>query len=135
MTWTYDDTLSTDRDKVRLQVGDTDTDDELITNEGIDYVLSRYDDVDLATYKTAQIILAGPKMARAVDRQGTGFSASRSQKFQHLKDIVSQWRSAANLTAVGTLTGGSVSEKTSLESDSDYVPAAFEQGLHDNDQD
>lgn len=134
MTWTYSNTsIATDLAKVRLQVGDTDTDDQLITDEEINYVLGRYDDVDRATYETAKIMLAGPNFARATDRTGTGFSASRSQKFQHLKDIIANWKQTSNLNASPTLTGGSDSEKTTLESDTDYIPAAFEQGMNDND--
>lgn len=135
MTFTYSATsISTNLAKVRLQIGDTDSDDPLLTDEEINYVLSRYADVDRASYECAKILLAQPEAARAVDRNGTGFSASRSQRFQHLKDIVAQWGAASRSQSTVTLTGGSLSEKTSLESDTDYVPAAFERGLHDNDQ-
>jgi hypothetical protein len=120
--------------KVRLQIGDTDTDDQLLSDEEINYVLGRYAEVDRASYECAKILLAQPEAARAVDRTGTGFSATRSQRFQHLKDLVAQWGATSRLTSGVTLTGGSISEKTSLESDTDYVPAAFERGLHDNDQ-
>lgn len=133
MTFTYSSTsIATNLAKVRLQIGDTDSNDPLLTDEEINYVLGRYADVDRATYECAKVILAGPKVARAVDRNGTGFSASRSQRFQHLKDIVTQWGKASKLSAGLSFTGASASTKTSLESDTDYQPAAFERGLHDN---
>jgi hypothetical protein len=134
VTWTYSPTsITTDLAKVRLQIGDTDTDDQLLSDEEINYVLGRYAGVDRASYECAKILLAQPEAARAFDRTGTGFSATRSQRFQHLKDIVDQWKAGASLKAQPSLTGMSKSEKTSLEADTDYVPAAFERGLHDND--
>lgn len=134
MTWTYDDTLSTDRDKVRLRVGDIDTKDQLITDEAIAYILGLYgSDIPRTAYECAKIILAGPKMARAVDRNGTGFSATRSQRFQHLKDIVDQWEAQSRLAAGMTWCGSSISAEESLESSSDYVGAAFKARQFDND--
>lgn len=134
MTWSYDDSLPTDRDKVRLRVGDIDTKKQFISNEGIDDVLSRFDAVDRAVYETAKIMLANPLSARATDRQGTGFSASRSQLFQHLKDLIAEFKTTSRLNATPTLTGVSVSEKETLDSDTDYPPSRFVQGDNDNDQ-
>ena len=48
MTWSYNENLSTDRDKVRFRIGDTDTDDQLLSNETIDAILVIRNDVVLA---------------------------------------------------------------------------------------
>ena len=134
MTWTYSATsISTDLAKVRLTIGDTDTNDQLLSDEEINYVLGRYDDVDRASAECIKILLAQPEAARAVDRSGTGFSATRSQRFQHLRDILAELQAKATSAAGATLTGVSVSERETLESDSDYIAASFEVGLHNND--
>jgi len=49
MTWSYDDSLPTDRDKVRFRIGDTDSEEELLSNETLDALLVIRDDVVLAS--------------------------------------------------------------------------------------
>ena len=132
MAFTYSSTsISTDLAKVRLMLGDTDSDDPLLTDEEINYVLGRYDDVDRAAAECCRLVLASPKVARAIDRNGTGFSATRSQRFQHLKDLLDMLTSKARIITAATFTGASVSAQETRESDSDYVPAAFERSQHD----
>lgn len=132
MTFTYSSTsIATDLAKVRLTIGDTDSADALMTDEEINYILSRYDSVSRASMECVKIILA--KWTRQTDRQGTGFSASRSQRFQHLKDLLVELKSGGGTLATPTITGASKSDETSVENDTDYVPARFGQGMHSND--
>lgn len=133
MTWTYSDTdLSTDLAKVRLKIGDVDTNDQLLTDEEIAYVLANYTGLDLAAVECLKIILAAPEAARAVDRSGTGFSATRSQRFQHLRDLLAELQAKASTSASPSLMGTSQSEQDSLDADTDYIQPSFIRGLHDN---
>lgn len=132
MTFTYSATsISTDLSKVRLIIGDTDSDDPLLTDEEINYFLGRYAAVDRAAAECCKAILAAPEVARAIDRTGTGFSASRSQRFQHVRDVLRELQATAGSITRASYTGASKSAKTSLESNSDYTPAAFERNQHD----
>jgi len=133
VTWTYDPTdLSTTLSQVRLKTGDTDEDDQLLSDEEVASVTDTYPDVPRASIECIKIILAQPEAARAVDRNGTGFSASRSQRFQHLKDILDTLEAQSRLSAEPTWTGSSISANEALESDTDYIPSAFSAGQFDN---
>lgn len=53
MSWSYDPTLTTDRDQVRFQIGDTDTADQLLSDEELDALLLLETSVDLAAARAA----------------------------------------------------------------------------------
>jgi hypothetical protein len=131
VSFTYDPTaLDTDLAKVRTLIGDTDSNDPLLTDEQIAFFTSESGNIYLAAANAIDYGVL-PALARDIDRNGTGFSASRSQKFQHYKDLSEKLRSRAESGALVVMTGCSVDQQSSLESDSDYVPAAFGRGRHD----
>jgi hypothetical protein len=85
VTWTYSgDPASSLRDQVRFLIGDTDTDDQLISDEEIAYLLTQSsDDVYQAAYEACYTI--GSKFARLATSKSVGdlslsFS-DRSQSF------------------------------------------------------
>lgn len=61
MAWTYNPTLPTDRDRVRLRIGDVDANDQLITDEEITAVLNDY-----ATTDPNRVIKASIRLAEAL---------------------------------------------------------------------
>lgn len=115
MTWTYSgNPASSDRDAVRFLVGDTDTTDQLITDEEIAYLLSVYSEAPNAAVGAARSIAA--KFARFSDQARTvgnlSLSESFSQKseqYHHLADhlaglasgITSPPMPVANASALG----------------------------------
>ena len=104
MTWSYNENLSTDRDKVRFRIGDTDTDDQLLSNETIDALLVIRNDVVLASIDSVQAILA--KFAREIDRQALGLGGPRSQKTTHYENLLKILRAEADKGATGVFYGG-----------------------------
>jgi hypothetical protein len=134
LTWTYDNTsITTDLAKVRLRAGLTNTDDQILTDEEINYQLSLTSDLDQAAAACLRLAIASYKVTRATDRNGTGFSATRSQRFQHMKDLLEVLEAQGATSISVTVDFGSKSAKAALESDSDFVPAAFHRDLHDTD--
>ena len=124
MTWTYSSTsLSTDLAKVRLKIGDTNTNNQLLSDEEIQVSLDEYSDTKLASIGCIRAILA--KLARDIDRSNLGMSAQRSQQIQHYKDLLAELSSESGLYAEPFFGGGSLDEKDSLESDSDYTGNVF----------
>lgn len=110
MTWSYNENLSTDRDKVRFRIGDTDTDDQLLSNETIDALLVIRNDVVLASIDSVQAILA--KFAREIDRQALGLGGPRSQKTTHYENLLKILRAEADKGATGVFYGGAtIAEK------------------------
>ena len=126
MTWTYDATdLSTDLAKVRLDIGDTNTYDQGLSDEEINSFLARYG-LAGATLRSAQALYA--KWVRDVDRSNLGMSASRSQKLQHLRDVIDDLQARAGRRASPFVGGVSQSSKDSLAEDTDLVDAQFKRG-------
>tara|TARA_R100001510_G_C7603420_1_gene169305 strand:- start:355 stop:759 length:405 start_codon:yes stop_codon:yes gene_type:complete len=110
MTWSYNENLSTDRDKVRFRIGDTDTDDQLLSNETIDALLVIRNDVVLASIDSVQAILA--QFAREIDRQALGLGGPRSQKTTHYENLLKILRAEADKGATGVFYGGAtIAEK------------------------
>jgi hypothetical protein len=134
MTWTYDSTsIITDLAKVRLTAGLTDTNDQLLTDEEIAYQLSLTSNITRAAAECLRLALRSPKVARAVDRTGTGFSASRSQRYTQLKELLVDLDARAGGETTVAVDFGSASVVDTIESDTDYTPAAFKRDLFTND--
>lgn len=127
MTWTYDSTdISTDLAKVRLGIGDTNTYDQGLTDEEINSFLALYD-LAGATLRSAQALYA--KWVRDVDRSNLGMSASRSQKLQHLLDLINDLKKIAGRRASPFVGGVSQSSKDALSDDTDLVDARVKRGM------
>ncbi|MBW2084440.1 MAG: hypothetical protein JRI54_00190 [Deltaproteobacteria bacterium] len=78
MTWSYDSSLSTDKDKVRFHIGDTDETDQLLQDEEITYLLTETTNVLLAASRAAKAITA--KFSRQADKAVGDLRISLSQK-------------------------------------------------------
>lgn len=129
MTWTYDSTdLSTDLAKVRLDIGDTNTNDQGLTDEEINRFLDSYS-LAGATLRSAQALYA--KWVRDVDRSNLGMSAQRSQKLQHLMDIIKELQKRTGRRAAPFLGGVSQDNKDTLNSSEDFIQPAFQRGAWD----
>jgi hypothetical protein len=115
--------ISTDLAKVRLTIGDTDRDQALLSDEEINYYLARKASVTLAAIDCVKAILA--KMARDVDRNNLGMSATRSQKTQHYRDLLKDLQ-AESMTVGEVFVGGvSEAERESIEEDEDFEPGTI----------
>jgi len=129
VTFTYSDTdLTTDLAKVRLRIGDTDSDDPLLTDEEIQVSLDATSTNAGASVACVKRILA--LLARDIDRNGTRFSGSRSQKTQHYRDLLAELQDEAgeDLTSVAEWSEMSQADDTSIESNSDFRPPRFTVG-------
>jgi len=123
MTWTYDSTdLSTDLAKVRLDIGDTNDNDPGLSDEEINSFLAATN-LAGATLRAAQALYA--KWVRDIDRSNLGMSASRSQKLQHLRDLMEGLRARASRRAPPFVGGVSQTSKDAITEDTDYVDNAF----------
>jgi hypothetical protein len=101
-----------------------------LTDEQIAYELTQTSSLFLAAANCCQRILA--VLARKIDRNGAQFSAQRSQLFQHYTDLELKLRSQAATLVKPVFGGTSQDGRDSLESDDDYIPAAFNSGDFDN---
>jgi len=131
VTWSYSNTLATNRDMVRLKIGDTDTNDQLLQNETIDALLTaRSNSVVDASIDCIRAILA--VFVREIDRSNIGITASRSQKFNQLESLLKQLQAEARTGHGGMFVGGhSRSDKDTIESNDDFIQPFAKVGKDD----
>mgnify|MGYP003124347246 CR=1 FL=1 len=121
MTWSFSESLSTNLDKVRLKLGDTDTNDQILQNETINALLAEHnDDVDLATISCCRAIIA--KFNRTIDRNAAGMTANRSIIVDNYRELLSELL-RANRGNAGARYSGSFSRDRQeiIEDDSDFM--------------
>ena len=133
MTWTYSgNPASSDRDKVRFLVFDTDTNEQLLSDEEIAWLLTEQTNVYLAAANAAEAIAA--KFAKDITRSAVGLSATVGNRAAFYLDLADKLRDQVGTTNqrgeifVGGLT---ISGKAALDSDSDAVQPAFKIGQFD----
>ena len=127
MTWSYDDTLSEDRDKVRFYVQDTNQDEQILSDEEIAFLLTSEGSVRAAAIVAADTI-AG-KYARFVDSAVGDLSISYSQKQAQYMALAARLRRSLALSAAPLVGGISVSRKETVNEDTDRVEPAFTVGM------
>lgn len=131
MTWTYSGNPSaSDRDAVRFHVGDTDTTDQLVTDEEIAYALTQQPSIELAAALICDAIAA--KFTREADRRVGDVSLSASQQAEAYRTKARDLRTSGYSLALPSFGGRSISEKETLDSDSDAVQPSFRVGQDDH---
>lgn len=134
MTWSYDDAQSTDKDFVRFLVGDTDSTDQLVSDEAIARQLADQGD----PYQAAAMICDG--LASRFGRVSTitidGFTVSgkdRAEQFRAQASTLRRTAATASPGALGTpyVGGTSRSEIEAVQDDTDRVPSKFSVGQDD----
>lgn len=134
MAATYDTTLATDKDKVRLLIGDTDTARAELSDEEITASLTIYGSVGPTSAALARAISA--KYMRRVTTAIDGFSVAYSdiaKNYAALADRLEEDLDAA-AGALGVPIVGGVSRGTmdGVDSNTDRQPSSFKVGMSDN---
>lgn len=134
MTWTYSgDPSANDRDEVRWLCGDTDTNDQLVTDEEIAYAVTESGSNVLAAALCCDALQA--KFSRDVDNRLSKGSESSSQRAKAFARQAAKLRSKVGGGGVlpsHSFGGLTISGKQSLRDDSDAVQPAFSRGDFDN---
>lgn len=129
MTWTYTNTLLTDKDKVRFLTGDTLTGDQLVSDEEIAGILLMHSNVygagaavcrHLATRFSRQADSAIDDMRKSLSQKATAYAA-------RAEELDDQASSATGVTSIPMpFAGGiSVSGKQARRENTDRVSPAF----------
>lgn len=130
MTWTYGgDPSANDRDEVRFLCGDTDTSDQLVTDEEIAYAIADAGSNYLAAAVICEALAA--EFARDVDTTNGPASEKESQRYQQYKDRAYALKAKANALVKPVFGGQSISDKNTLGSDSDVPQPYFRRGMSD----
>ena len=133
MTFTVDSALiaTSARQQVRHMIGDIDVNKPLLTDEQIDWRLGQYNSSPSAAAIPCVRDILG-KLAREVDRNAMGMSASRSQQITHYKDLLEELKADAGSLAEIYVGGTSDSEAETINSDEDYRKVAITLGWGKN---
>jgi len=136
MSWAYGGRPeSNDVDAVRLLVGDTDSDEPLVSDEEIEFALSQTRTLPGAGSVTANAIAA--LFSRDVDLSVSGGNYSESQRSQHYRELAQrldkQSQSAPPRSGVSvpvpSISGVSRSEIHRVREDDDRIRPAFVRGM------
>jgi hypothetical protein len=132
MTWTYSGNPSSSaRDAIRFEVGDTDTTDQLLSDEEIAYVIAIYGGSYEGASNAAMAIAA--KFARLMSRSIGGLSADFAAKYQHYTELAENLMKKAKMFPPSPYgSGWSRSQKETVSGDDDREPTFSEKGIHDN---
>ena len=130
--WSYDASLSTDKDKIRFLTGLNDTSNQRVSDEEIAGALSI---ADSNIYEAGAIIassLSG-KYASSQNIKIDGFSIDYSERASHFRDLAASLRNQAKLAGGffgSAFVGGiSISEMDSVKEDDDRNPSRFSMDL------
>lgn len=132
MAWTYSgDPSSSQRDSIRFVIGDTDVNDQLLTDAEIDYMIATYGVSRHAASESARAIAA--KFARLMNRSIGGLSADFSAKYRQYLELADKLEAGEELVPVGPFVSGwSKSQKEAVDSDTDREPIFGRKGGMDN---
>ena len=135
MAWTYDTSLPTDRDRVRLMIGDTIETDQQFSNQEIDAMLLIWGSVTTTAVAACRALAA--KYARFADKWVGDLKILASQKSEAYLALAEQLEESG-VTAIGASTAGlfagglRVSQKEMLDGDTDRVVPFFRRNMMDN---
>lgn len=136
MTWTYDDsdlvttTAAGRLNVVRLTIGDTDTNDQLLQNEEIQYFLGEAsDDPTGAAIFSVEAILA--LFTRQVSVTQGPVSWGADKRIENYRLLGDRLKSKATKNAAWFAGGLTKSGKLALDQDADAVQPAFRIGQDD----
>ena len=125
MAWTYSgNPADSDKDAVRFQLGDTDTNHQLVSDEEIAYSLAQNNDSISDTVLELAIALRN-KFAAYVNEKTDRVSIRNSDLYEHYKSMVEEIKRDAVLSAVPYAGGISKTDKLNNSLDTDNVPPKF----------
>lgn len=131
MAWSYSgDPSASDKDAVRFLSGDTDSDDPLVSDEEIAYILTQ----EANHYEASALVCEAlaSKFARETSVSGDGFSESGGELSQQYMARAKELRSqAGSKSKPRPYVGGiSHSERRTADTDPDLVPHSFRSDMH-----
>lgn len=132
MSWSYQDTMPTDKDKVRFYIGDTVSTDQLLSDQEILFAITEAGNVRLAASLCASKKAA--EWARLADLKEGQLSISYSQRSKQMLAIAEALQDVATLIdpPIPFAGGVYVADKETLEADETIVQPAFSVDMLDS---
>lgn len=137
MSWTYNSALPTDKDKVRALIGDTDTNNQLITDEFIAVVLAEENNNLYGAGALAALAISS-LFARKADKSLGPMSVSYSNQannFRSMYESLREVQTSGGGSSYAPSWGGASKAQRDLYTstqDEDFIDRAFRVGGMDN---
>lgn len=134
MTWNYVDPNRYDRDKVRFLIGDTCANDAQVTDEEIAFALTEHPTINLAAARVLRAMAA--KWSRLVSSKVGDVSVSGTAEIakglsKRAEELDPAGITKGGLLALPSFGGLSISEKETLDENTDAVQPVFRKGMND----
>lgn len=129
MTWSYTDPSASAKDEVRFLVGDTNQASPLVSDEEIQYALTKQGKAVSAAALICRTIAA--KFARNVSTGVSGLSFANQQKFEQYSRLAVELEARAAMYVSPIVGGMKETEREEYRGDPDAVKPAFERDMHD----
>jgi hypothetical protein len=132
VSWSYSGNPATSNlDRVRFLIGDTDTNDQQLSDEEINALLvENHNNPYLAAVNCCRALEA--QYARKVTKSMGDISIQYDQLTKHYSDLARSLTMKATLAAIPPYSGGiSVSDKRIDAQNTDLVQPRFRRGMHD----
>lgn len=124
MAWTYDPKLVTDKDRVRLLLGDTSSSAPLLQDEEIAGLIAVYGGAHAATIAAARALAA--KYSREADKWVGDLKILASQKSKAFLELATALAEGGSPSyGVPSAGGIRISEKENMEDDTNRVSPSF----------
>lgn len=132
LDWSYShDPSTSDKDAVRFLIGDTNSDDKLLSDNEINYVLSAEGTVLQAAINCLQNLIV--VYSRQVDTSGDNRSKSLSQRVQSFRTALDSLLERQSMQGLNVFAGGiSKAQKDTQCTDDDRVAPVFTKQMFDN---
>jgi hypothetical protein len=130
MTWTYNSaSIGTDLAKVRLMIGDTNTDDQQLTDEEIQFFIDTEQTIFMAAYRCALALVA--EYARLVDKEMGDLKLLAAQRHRHYLRLAAQLKQK-HIPGIPSAGGIYQTEKDTLTDNTNWVQPFFKRGMMEN---
>jgi hypothetical protein len=125
MTWTYTPDFTASRDKVRFLIQDTDTNDRLVTDEEIAFILTQSSNIYRASEKLCRSIALS--LGRKLTLIDPAMKLDRNEQYQHYLELADKYKAEAVASgSAGIFAGGiSIADKDARADDADRVVPGF----------
>ena len=133
MTFTYTAGATTDANRVRLLIGDTDSAapaQQRLEDEEITDLLTITGGYRAAAAASADALAA--KFARLATAKSMGQASLAWKRFEQLTALANQIRTSVSVSAVPFASGWSRSQKDTQAADTDRITPSFTRGMLDN---
>ena len=130
MSWTYDSSMPTPKDKVRFLIQDTVTTNQLLQDEEINFMLVDYPNYKMAAANCADV-LSSKFSGMADERKIGNLTLKNSDRSKKYADLANRLRMQASKFILPYAGGISQSDKQTTEDDTDRVKPFAKRGAMD----